>query len=277
LNTIIDYIQAASGYVVDLLLWPFTELLPIWGLIAVSVISGIVLLICYGKISQQAKLKAVKRKIYAALLETILYRHDLRTCLRAQGAMLMGGVTYFLLAVPPILILALPCILLLSQLNMHFGFRPLVPGEHAIVEVAVADAEALNTVQLTGSAGVDVTEPLRVSSEKRAFWRVTIKETGDQTVALKMGDGAEALERPLAVRGVTPPLASVQSATWYERLLYPNVERLKGLPESLQLVGIRYPEPRYSIFGFRLHWVIVFLVISIVSGLIGAKVLRIEV
>jgi len=40
---------------------------------------------------------------------------------------------------------------------------------------------------------------------------------------------------------------------------------------------IGYPPVRYQLLGIRMHWLVVFAVLSILSGLIASKIFRVEI
>ncbi len=161
----VDYFNAALVALMDAALWPFQGLSRLWGLLAVSLISGVILLLIYGRISNQDGIRRIKKKIGASLLEAVLYRHDLRTSLKAQGRMFVYGFVYFAYAVPPILILMVPCVLILAQLNLRYNSAGLPPGTPAILRVKVDNPNYLDSIALQAGGDAEVTPRLRIPAD----------------------------------------------------------------------------------------------------------------
>ena len=83
----------------------------------ISILSGIIFLLIYGKVSNQKGIKETKRKIMAKVIEVALFRHSIKVCLNAQGALFKQGFKYLSFALIPLLILMVPCILIMAQIN----------------------------------------------------------------------------------------------------------------------------------------------------------------
>lgn len=254
----------------DLLLSPFAMLPPLWGLFAISAIAGVFLVFIYGKVSNQRKLREVKRGIGAALFESILFRRDLKVSLGAQLRMLKGAGSYFLLALPPLAILLVPCVLLLAQLQVRYGLRPLHPGESTLLSVTAKEGVDLRDLVVGPPQSLELSPPVRIPSLHEATWRVQPQVAGSYELTLPSLNAA----LPLEVAGVTPRLRPLTSRAFWDRVLYPSD---LALPESLESISVVYPERDYSVLGVSMHWVILFFVVSLISGLGAAKALHIEV
>ena len=276
-----DIVNSIVGAACDILLWPFRHLAPIWGLVFLSVVSGIVLLLLYGKISNQAGLKAVKRSIFSFVLESVLYRHDLRLCLRAQGRMFLAACRYFAYAVPPILILAVPCILVLAQLNARYDQRGLTVGEEALISLRLASGQPLRDVQIDVPPQVQVSTPVRSIEEHEVTWRMKLTSplSGDPKVRLSV-PGRESLERPIYSNNSHDQAGMFQGAfestsPWWT-VLYPRWSGFRKIG-WIDEFSVAYPAVDYALLGLPMHWIIVFLLVSIVSGLIGSKIFGVEI
>jgi hypothetical protein len=256
----------------DLFLGPFAGLQTL-GLILFSLLAGVLLLWVYGKVSMQSRIKKVKRGIMASLLESVLFRHDIRSTLAAQGKMFLGGARYLGLAVPPLLILIIPCILLLAQLNRYFGLDSLPLKSPVLVRAYAAHEDALFSLGLQAKGeGISVSKPVRDSSNLEMLWRVTPKHSGDQ--ALELSLGSEALPLEIKSGKVQAPIWSVATRSSLEQLLFPDGPKL---PQEVQSLSIEYPQKEYSLFGLRMHWVLWFFVLSLCSGLLASRYLKVEI
>ena len=126
----------------DVLLTPFRSLDAMVGLTLVSLVVSIVLLWVFKRTSNQDKLADVKRKIHAGLFEVRLFNDDLRAILRAQVDLLRDNGLYLLLNLRPLMWMLVPMLILLTQLQFHYGYSGLEAGRPAVV-----------TMQLTASGG----------------------------------------------------------------------------------------------------------------------------
>ncbi len=258
--------------IVSFLVWPFT-LLPSWfGLLAISVVAGMGLLWIYGKVSNQNKIRYVKSKIYASLLESILFRHDVWMTLKAQGKMLFYGGRYFTLAIFPVLILAAPSILLLSELNEQYASKSLDSKSEAIVQMTLSDASKLYEVKLEAPAGLDVTPPVRIPASKQVFWKIKTSEPGNQEVNFQIADFN--FPKTLFVGSGKNHVGAVWKSSWAGKLLYPAGPASMPYVQSLT---INYPEQLYSLGLFEVNWLIFFLIFSMLSGIVVSKYLGVAI
>ncbi len=258
--------------IVAFLVWPFT-LLPVWlGLFAISVLAGMGLLWIYGKVSNQKKIRYVKGKIYASLLESILFRHDVWLTLKAQGKMLFYGARYFTLAIFPVLILAVPCILLLSELNEQYATKSLDSKSEAIVQMTLTDASKLYEVKLDAPVGLDITPPVRIPSTKQIFWKIKTTDAGDQKVNFQIADFN--LPKTLFIGTGVNNVGAVWQSSWSDKLLYPAGPASIPYVKSLT---INYPEQLYSLGFFETNWLIFFLIFSMISGIVVSKYLGVAI
>src|SRR5262249_52500652 len=118
-------------------------LLPGWlSATLVAVVTGVAMLVAFKYTSNQRAIKRVRSDIRANLLTVKLFKDSFAVGLRAQGRVLRGAFRLLLLAVVPILVMAVPMVLLLAQLGLWYQAAPLPVGEEAVV-----------TVQLSGEPG----------------------------------------------------------------------------------------------------------------------------
>lgn len=277
MSSIVFYLNRFFTFLTDLILLPFRSLDPIWGLIVISAISGIALIYIYGLVSNQKAIKTVKRRISASILEVILYRHDIGLCLKAQGHMLLSGARYFALAVPPLLILMVPCIFVLSQLNLRYENRALQPNENAILTATVSDQQKMMEVNLETSDGLIQTPAVRSPDIKEVSWRLTPVKEGDQKFVIKLPGGVSAFESPVYVGRHQGPLYASNFSSWAWSFLYPGREKLDPAKYGLTSISLSYPKEENVILGVELHWIIIFFLVSLISGLVASRFLKVEI
>ena len=277
MNNFVYSLNNAFSVITDILLVPFTGLAPVWGLVFISVLSGIALIFIYGFVSNQKAIKSVKRKISASILEVILYRHDIGLCLKAQGRMLLYAVQYFALALPPLLILMIPCIFILAQLNLRYEARALMPGEKIIVSAKVSDEKNLFESRITAGSGLEVTEPVRIPTAGEIVWRLEVKEDAEQKVSIKTGLNTTPLENLVHIGKYRGPIFTFSSASWLWSLLYPSSHKIDPSKYGISEISFSYPKAEHALFGLNLHWIIIFFIVSLMSGLVASRFLNVEI
>lgn len=274
-------LNAALRAVFDLLLRPFAGLPPIVPVTVVALVSGIFALLVYRWTSDQKAIAAVKRRLFGHLLEVRLFNDDLRAVLAAQLRLLRENVTYLRLNLVPLLWMIVPFMLLIAQLQFHYGYDGLEVGERTLLVVDLAPADPADPaaaggeeaaprppIELEAPAGVAVeTAGVWVPSLRQVLWRLRADEPGHHELVVR-ADG-ESFAKSLFV------VAPEAGARWVRRsptrrraaildqLLYPAEPSLpRGGP--IERIDVRYPAASISFFGlFDVHWLIAFLVLSL--------------
>src|SRR5262249_29159729 len=93
--------------------------------------------VCF-KTSDQAAVKAVKRRISASLLELRVFADDPAVTWRAQKSLLAANLRYLALSLKPAAWMALPMLVLLIHLESFYGRAPLPPAREAVVTMKMA-------------------------------------------------------------------------------------------------------------------------------------------
>lgn len=260
----------------DFLLVPFQSAAPIWGLVFISAVSGIILVKIYGSISNQRLIKRIKTRISAGILESVLFRHDLVVTLRAQGGMLKNGALYFLAAIPPLLVLIVPCLFILAQLNLRYNNAPIEPGSSAVIKVALSDPSKTSAVEVSPSSEITLSPPVRVPADGEVWLKASAPNNpGEFTLSLK-GPSTE-LTIPLYVgSNPTHKISSLVGSSTVMQLMYPSASG-RYPSGDFKSIEVRYPTPSTKLFGLSLHWILVFFIVSLISGLVAAKIFKIEI
>lgn len=261
----------------DFLLGPIQTLSPLWALVPFSLLAGILLLLVFRYTSNQQRIRETKDSIKAHILELWLFRDDPRILLSAQGRILRLNGRYIALALKPMLVSIIPLALLLTALDGWFAFRPLFPGEEAIVSIRTNDGttELFEKASLAANHGLTVeTPPLRISPTKEIDWRIKAHEVGVHKVSVELP--GRSIEKQIVVsRGLARvSFARLDSGFW-QALLYPSEPPLPQ-QSGLERIDIHYPERAIQVSHWRLHWLIVFFVLSTLSAFAFRRLLKVE-
>jgi uncharacterized membrane protein (DUF106 family) len=266
-----SFVNALLRGLCDALLYPFRELPPLVGLVVVSLVTAIAMLLVFKITSDQEGIGLVKRRIHAGLFEIRLFKDDLRAILRAQAEILRHNLTYLRLSAAPLLWMIVPLVLFIGQLHFHYGYRALEPGEQVLLEVklksgsdeAAASVAGRPAVSLEVPSGLKVeTDPVWIPFLKEMSWRLSAQEWGDYE--LLVGMGGQTFSKTVRVsRAVLRSSPVRPDRGFFDQLIYPAET---PLPKSspIESITLSYPDSDMDVFGVRLHWMVVFFILSIV-------------
>ncbi len=255
---------------------------PWFGLVLISAIAGVVMLVAFGYLSNQAGIARAKDDIKANLLALKLFKEDLRVALRAQVRIMWALLRLQRYMLVPILWMALPTMLLLSQMAMRYQWRPFVPGEPILLKVHCLDRPGVHadsteyarsaTIEVPGGLSVEVGP---IAGQFDTAWRLNANQPGRFQLTIKsspeVGTKEIVIGRPLErVSPVRP------AKDWIQQLLYP-VEPVISADGSLpkHSVELAYPELKSRIYGSD-YWVLTFFVVSMLSALLFKPVFKIR-
>lgn len=245
----------------DGLLWPFMRLPPLWGLVLLSVVCGVVLLLAFRLLTPQGRLAVVKDRMSATIYEMRLYNAQPLRVLRAQGRAIGLTGAYLGLALPSFVVLVPVVGLLLVRASLLFEFAPLPPNEPALVSVELS--RALPRAQLTvgGSEGLSVLPPvLHLEGGKRLELRVRAARPGSYALTVAAGGAKET--KTVEVGGAAAvSLERTRAGDW--SLLLGDEPPL-GADSPVSRIAVAYPDREPIWLG--LPWYVHLLIISMIAA-----------
>jgi len=264
-----SFINSALRPLFDGILFPVRDWSPLLSLAILSLVIGIAMLFVFKHTSNQKGLSDVKRRIHAGLFEIRLFNDDPVAIFRAQGEILRHNLSYLRLSLVPMLWMIVPLFLVIAQLQFHYGYAGLVPGESTLVKVKLADSAAQGRrggggrpdVSLEAPPGLRVETPgVWVPELNEVSWRIAAQDRGTYEMKLRVAgdDYAKSVQVTDAIVRRSPERFA---PSWWKELLFPAEAPLPrgGAVES---IAIAYPEREISVLGYGVHWLIVFFVLS---------------
>ena len=250
-----------------------------WSLVIISCLAGLFLVWVFGKVSNQEAIRRTRDRLSGELLGLRLFKDDLRVFFGIQFQVLVWTFRYLRHSLVPMLILMVPTILILIQLNYRYGLRPLRVGEQAVVKVRLRDATVLaQGAQLTLTAPANLkieTDGVRIPELKEICWRVRGVSPG--RFDLTVSGGQEKVTKQGAVGGRFEGVSSVRTGEgWLTSLLYPGESPLPS-QSAFASIEILYPKLDIIMLGKHLSWLILFLVVSLVFGYAFKGVLGVQI
>lgn len=264
----------------DILFLPLGGLAPLPALTILSVLVGLLMVWVFGKVSNQDTVRRTRERIHGNLIGVLLFRNNVGVFLRIQGRILGLVLNYLGLSVKPMLVMIVPLLLLLVQLSGHFALRPLAVGGSAVVTVGVRDGELLRgdpaAVRIeTGTGVVIETPPARIPAEREVSWRVRAEASGMHVLTVHVGDSRAC--KSVVVGDSTAFLSKRRTGGGpADRLLHPAEPSLRA-DSPVTSISVGYPPLDMSFLGWRVNWLLWFVILSIVSGYLLKRPLGVEV
>ena len=244
----------------DLLLGPLDRWNPLAGLWATSVVSGVALLFIFRWTSNPRAIRDARRRAQAELLAVRLYREEPRVVLRAQARFLAAITRYLGQMLVPFAALALPFSLLAAHLDARYGSRALAVGERAVVEVR-GTPTLIDGASLESSQGLAVEAgPVRIPARGAASWRIVAKAPGPQSVALVVGE--RRIDKKVPVSKIARGAAPARMCAGLTGFFLAPAETAIGDDCAVRRIEVRYPSLEIDVFGWKVSWIVVFLVVS---------------
>ncbi len=263
----------------DLLLLPFQAVHPVFPLLLISLLTGILLLVIFRYTSNQKGIGETKEKIKAHLLELRIFKDDPRILLSAQKEILFYNARYFMYGIRPLVVMLVPVTILLIHLDNWFGYRPVRPGESTVVSVRLADeaATGLAKVGLHANQGLFLeTSALRIPAEREVDWRIRAAKPGQQAVEITVLGQSFRKSVVVSENRLEKVSHSLVLAEFWTTLLHPNEQPINR-GSLVARVDVDYPPRSISIFGWKLHWMWVFFISSTAFGFMFKGFFKVQI
>ena len=273
-----QFVNKIVTAIFDVVLSPLSGVAPIWGLLIVSAVTGVVMVAIFKYTSNQAGIKGAKDKISAYLMEIRLFKDDMRVMFSAQGKILRTNLTYMRYAVTPMLFMIAPVVLIIAQLAVRYIDRPLRPGDAVLVKLQMEEFSFDETTPMSDETGDGLrleTPILRIPSRGEIDFRIGVLKDGDQELTIHIGD--ETLTHPVIVSDrVRRVYSSRTKADFWNMLLFPGQP---PIPEasSIKEISAKLPPQTVSLFGWEINWLILFFIASVIAGYSLKGVFGVEV
>jgi hypothetical protein len=173
----------------------------------------------------------------------------------------------------------IPFAIVIPQLQFRYGYSGLRPGDTTLLEVTMREGTGSEVVggattgpgrqkpalRLEAPSGVEVqTDALWIPLENEMVWRIAAREPGSYELRLIDDSGFETTKSMVVSdRVVRRSPIKVSSGDWLGQIAYPAETPVpaKGPIEKIELA---YPAAGVNLLGWRTHWLIAFLVLTIV-------------
>ena len=275
--TIVDLVNRLLTPVFDLMCWPFRALPAMWAMAAISLLSGIAMVWIFGKVSDQETIKDLREQIRGNLIGVRLFQSDIGVVLRLQRRIFGDTFRYMKLALVPMVVLLVPVLLIMTQLNLRFAVRPVELGEAILVKAFMRNASVLDDdVTLETANGVTVESAgVRIPATREVAWRVRADAPGAHEMVVHVGEEALAMRLVAGDQWGAVPQRRTGRGVW-DTLLYPGEAPILAT-HTVEALEIAYPTLELRVFGWTIHWLVAFFVLSLVFGFVFKGALGVEI
>lgn len=275
-----NWINARLTAVSDLVLAPFASWPPQVTLLAASVLAGVAMAYVFRQTSNQRALRAVADRTRAHLLGLRLFKDDARVAFGCQWELMKAIGLRLWHSLPPMAVLVIPFLFILTQLALRFENRPLEAGESVVVALHLSPQAwpALAGVAIAVPPGVSVeTPPLRDPQEQAVYWRLKVDSPTAGALSWSIGD--KVVEKSIVGALKAGKLCAVSARRpgpgFWDRLLYPG-EPGFAAGSPVDSILVHYPRRSTPIFGLDIPWWASFLVASMAAALCARPFLKVQ-
>jgi len=244
----------------------------------VAAVAGVGMLLIFKHTSPQKAIGRVRDGIKADLLTLRLFKDSLSVTFAAQGRMIGRAGLLFICAIPPLLVMLVPIMLLLSQLGVYYQFAPLAVGEETTVAVSFVPAPVGAgpvAIALEPNDAVAVAAgPMIAQGSGTAWWKLRALTEGNHVLSFTVGD--RVVTKSLSV-GRHPMRLSKRrpDMAFTDVLLYPD-ERPFAPEDAVRMIDVDYRRADSWTSGAD-AWLVFFFVASIVVALLLKGALGVRV
>lgn len=274
----INTILTAIG---DVLLAPIRWASPAIVLIVLSVVAGVLMTVVFRYSSDQKGLTRVAKLTKSQLMCLRIFKEDLGVAIRCQRDILKSIGRRLWLSLPPMLVLFIPFVLILTQMSIRYERRPIRSGESVVLAVQLTpdswsrDSDKL-TIQVPSGVVIE-TPALRDEEARTVYWRLGLRQPADAPITLHAG--FHTIEKSFIGTDDTARLCNVSprrpGAGFFDRLIYPGEPGFGG-DSPVQSVDLRYPPRSTPIFGIDMPWWGTFFIVSMLAAICVRPFLKVQ-
>lgn len=252
----------------DALLAPFQEMSAWVTLLPITVAFSVLALYIFKWTSNQKAMDRVKRQIHASIFEIRLFNDDMRAILRAQFEVLGHVLNQLRLTIIPLLWMLVPILVVVGQLQFHYGYSGFKPGDEVLVKASLVETSTFDdpkpAYQLRAPEGVRIDTPtMWVPDAGELLWRATILEAGDYELEIVDPSGQITTKTLVASDKIVRRSPNRHDTGLIAQIFFPAEPSLPA-DSAIREITVGYPEATVSLLGWETHWLIAFLIVSVV-------------
>ncbi len=262
-----DATATVISQIVDVLVLPFGRTHHTLQLVWLSLLTGFGMAYVFKLTSSQKTIKRIKDRIKARILEMRLYQDDPALIFSGLSGALKGNLAYLGTIFVPFLIIIAPVAIVFMQLDQRYSRGNLTPGSTVLLSVELKEGfDPFETgVELNVKEGVTIQgKPVRDAATRSTDWQIQVDSLGTHDLTLYAKGTSYVF--PLVAETSYRMIGNERSASGVvEPLVHPGLPPFP-IESPLQRVRVEYPPARHWLVGFDVHWIVIFLVYSLIAA-----------
>jgi len=271
------FINSFLNLAFEIIWYPFKNTPSFLGITVISLLVGVFASLVYRFTANQAAIKKINNRIKAHIFELRLFDFDPALILKSLGGIFKNFFIYLFYSIKPIIFLIIPVIIILIQLHYLYDFSPLNPGDNTVVTISFKENTDIDKhkIYIKVPRNVKIVSPtVKIPEKNEISWEIQVENYGNSELSFRI-DNEIFNKEVIAVKGMRKIVPKSVTGDFFLKLKYICSEYL---PENqlVKSIAIKYPESSVSIFGLGIHWIIIFLIFTLISGMIIMKIYGIE-
>jgi len=240
----------------------------------ISAVTGFLLLLIYKYTSNQRAIGKVRDNIKANMLALRLFKDEIAVTLQSQSRVFRAALQLLFHSIRPMLVMILPVSLLLAQMGLWYQFRPLLPGEEALITMKLAPATSNDAIILP-HPGIDVTiGPVHVPSKNEIYWQIKPLSNGSHQLLFQLEN--QTFEKQVVVGDGFMRISAVRPGpNWSEIILHPAEKPFKS-DSLVRSISVDYPDRPSRTSGTD-WWIVYFFIVSMLFALLFKPFLKVRI
>lgn len=245
-------------------------------LLVLSVLTGLVMIVLFGWLSDQKAVRAAKDQLRAHLLAVRLFQDQPRVVLRTYVRLLAGTGRYLRVSFKPLAIIIVPMVVLLVHFDRYLGSLPFQTNQHILLKAQIDKSAALDDLALRLPPGLtESAPPVHIPAGNEVDWRLVASAEGDYTVNVLAG--GRQIGKQVVVSSNLERLSGCRLRGHLWQRLLDCAEPALPANSSLRLVAVNYPQRDLDLGFWQTNWLVIYFVVSLAAALLFKFILGIEI
>jgi len=245
-------------------------------LLLLSIVTGLVMIVLFGYLSDQKAVRVAKDQLRAQLLAVRLFQDQPQVVVRAYGRILTGTGRYLRVSFKPLAVIILPMIALLVYGDRYLGSLPFQTNQPILLKARLDKPESLDNISLRLPAGLAESAPaVHIADDNEVDWRLVASAEGNYTVNV-LAEGQE-IGKQVVVSNNLAHLSECRLRGHLWQRLLDCAEPALPANTSVRLLAVNYPARDIDLGPWTTNWLVVFFVVSLAAALLFKFILGIEI
>ncbi|MGE5206935.1 MAG: hypothetical protein ACM3PW_15080 [Chlamydiota bacterium] len=245
-------------------------------LLVLSILTGLVMIVLFGYLSDQKAVHRAKDQLRAQMLAVRLFQDQPQVVLRAYGRIITGTGRYLRVSFKPLAVIILPMIALLVYGDRYLGSLPFQTNQPILLKAQLDKPDALDNVALRLPPGLNESAPaVHIADNNEVDWRLVASADGNYTVNVLAG--GQEIGKQVVVSNNLAHLSECRLRGRLWQRLLDCAEPALPANAPVQLLAVNYPARDFDLGPWTTNWLVIYFVVSLAAAVLFKFVLGIEI